>query len=145
MDGQSRIRDHDDAIGAMRAAFVAALREGDAAAAAAVYSDDASLLPPSAEPLKGREAIAAFWRAGVDAGISDVELDALELERVDGLAYEIGRYALRLQPAGGATVVDRGSYVLVHARQTDGSWRRAVEMFSPKAPPARAGERAVDD
>lgn len=129
----------------MRAAFVAALREGDAAAAAAVYSDEASLLPPSAEPLKGREAITAFWRAGLEAGISDVELDALELERVDGFAYEIGRYALRLRPARGETVVDRGNYVLVHARQTDGSWRRAVEMFSPDAPPTRAGERPFND
>lgn len=144
MDAYPRSGDHDGAIGASRAAFAAALRGGDAAAAGAVYSDDASLLPPSAKPLKGREAITAFWRAGVEAGISDVELDALELERVDGLAYEVGRYALRLQPAGGGTVVDRGSYVLVHARQTDGSWRRAVEMFSPDAPPATYGDHPVD-
>ena len=144
MDGRVRSGDYDGAIGASRAAFAAALRGGDAAAAGAVYSDDASLLPPSAEPLKGREAITAFWRAGVAAGISDVELDALELERVDGLAYEIGRYALQLQPAGGGTIVDRGSYVLVHARQTDGSWRRAVEMFSPDAQPATAGWRPAD-
>ena len=102
------------------------------------------MLPPSALPLKGREAITAFWRAGVEAGISDVRLDALELERVDGFAYEIGRYALRLQPPDGGTVVDRGSYVLVHARQTDGSWRRAVEMFSPDAQPATAGRRPAD-
>ena len=126
MDEHGGIRDHEDAIRALRAGFVAALRDGDAAAAAA--ADDARLLPPSTEPLKGREAITAFWRAGVEAGIAD------------GLAYEIGRDAMRLQPAGGAMVVDRGSYVLVHARQTDGSWRRAVEMFSPKAPPARAGD-----
>jgi uncharacterized protein (TIGR02246 family) len=138
MDGHVRSGDHDDAIGASRAAFAAALRGGDAAAAAAVYSDDASLLPPSADRLKGRDAIAAFWRAGVEAGISDVELQALELERVDGFAYEIGRYALRLQPLEGGPIVDRGSYVLVHARQPDGSWRRAVEMFSPDGP-ATAG------
>jgi len=144
MDGHARNGDHEDVIDASRAAFAAALRGGDAAAAAAVYSEDASLLPPSAEPLKGRDAITAFWRAGVEAGISDVELDALELERVGGLAYEIGRYALRLRPAGGATVVDRGSYVLVHAQQTDGSWRRAVEMFSPDAQPATDGDHAVD-
>ena len=140
MDGPAPSSDHD-AIGAARAAFAEALRGGDATAAAAVYSEDASLLPPSAEPLKGREAIAAFWRAGVEAGISDVELDALELERVEGLAYEIGRYALRLQPDDGAAVVDRGSYVLVHTRQTDGSWRRAVEMFSPDVQTRRVEDR----
>lgn len=133
MDGHGRSREEQGAIAATRAAFIAALRDGDAAAAAAVYADDATLLPPSAEPLKGREAITAFWRAGVEAGISEVELDALELEREERLAYEIGRYALRLQPADSGTVVDRGRYVLVHARQADGTWRRAVEMFSPDA------------
>ena len=139
MDEHGRTGDHDGAIGASRAAFAAALRGGDAAAAAAVYSDDARLLPPSARPLKGREAITAFWRAGVEAGISDVELDALELERVDGLAYEIGRYALQLEPAEGGTVVDRGNYLVVHERQEDGSWRWAVEMFNPDSTPAAAG------
>ena len=79
-----------------------------------------------------------FWRAGLDAGVSEVELEELVFDRQDGLAYEIGRYALRLQPEGGSTVVDRGKYVLVHERQDDGTWQRAVEMFSPDVPPAGA-------
>ena len=97
---------------------------------------DARLLAPSAELVHGREAIAAFWSAGVQAGIWDVELEELELTRQDGLAYEIGRYALHLQPADDGPVVDRGKYLLVHARQTDGSWRRVVEMFNPETRPA---------
>jgi hypothetical protein len=35
-------------------------------------------------------------------------------------------------------VVDSGTYVLVHERQDDGTWRRAVEMFSPSEPPVAA-------
>jgi ketosteroid isomerase-like protein len=126
----------DDAIAAARAAFVAALCRGDAKAASGVYADKARLLAPSAELVHGREAIAAFWSAGVQAGIWDVELEELELTRQDGLAYEIGRYALHLQPADDGPVVDRGKYLLVHARQTDGSWRRVVEMFNPETEPA---------
>jgi uncharacterized protein (TIGR02246 family) len=128
-----------EAIAESRAAFVAALKDGDARGASAVYAEDAKMLAPSAELLYGREAIEAFWGAGVQAGISDVELDAIELERDDALAYEIGRYALRVHAADG-TVVDRGKYVLVHQRQADGSWRRAVEMFSPDAAPAGSSE-----
>jgi uncharacterized protein (TIGR02246 family) len=116
------------------AAFVAALNEGDAKAACAVYADDARLLAPSAELMHGREAIEAFWRAGLEAGVAEVELETLELERHDGMAYEIGRYALWLRPLNDAAVVDRGRYVLVHERQQDGSWRRAVEMFNPDGP-----------
>jgi ketosteroid isomerase-like protein len=124
------------AIEKTTAAFVAALAAGDAAAASAAYADDARLLPPESEVVRGRAAIERFWRAGVDAGISGVELDSVELERRHAIAYEFGRYALRLHAGDGDAVVDRGSYVLVHERQDDGSWRRAVEMFSPSQPPA---------
>jgi ketosteroid isomerase-like protein len=141
MDERSRDSRVEGAIAETRAAFAAALRRGDARAASAVYADEATLLPPSAELMHGRPAIEAFWQAGVEAGISEVELEALELERRDGLAYEIGRYALWLEPAEGGTVVDRGKYVLVHERQADGSWQWAVEMFNPDAPPARTGGR----
>lgn len=141
MDGQGGGSRPSGAIGETRAAFVAALKDGDAKAASHVYADEARLLAPSAELIQGREAIEAFWRAGLEAGISEVELEALELERQGRLAYEIGRYALRLEPTDGGTVVDRGKYVLVHERQPDGSWRRAVEMFNPEGPPASTGGR----
>ena len=129
----------DESFATTRAAFVAALRSGDAKAAAAVYAGNARLLAPSAELLRGREAIEAFWRAGIEAGIAAAELEAVELDRHDGLAYEIGRYTLRLEPAEGGTVVDRGNYLLVHERQEDGSWRWAVEMFNRDSSPAAAG------
>ena len=114
-------------------AFAAALRCGDAAGAAALYADDAVLLPPSADAIEGRKAIAAFWRAGVDAGITEVEFVAELERRQDGLAVEIGRYVISLTPAEGASVADRGRYVLVHQRQPDGSWRYSAEMFNPDA------------
>jgi uncharacterized protein (TIGR02246 family) len=131
----------DRSIGRTRAEFVAALRDGDAAAASSLYADDAKLIAPSAELLRGRIAIEAFWRAGLEAGVCDAELESLELGIDEGFAYEIGRYALTLEPADGGSVVDRGTYLLVHERQADGAWRWAVEMFNPDAPPASSGER----
>jgi ketosteroid isomerase-like protein len=101
-----------------------------------VYAQEARLLAPSAELLTGRPAIEAFWRAGLDAGLQAIDLQTLELERHDGRVYEIGRYAMRLTPAGGDQVVEGGKYLLVHERQPDGSWRWAVETFNPDAPPS---------
>jgi ketosteroid isomerase-like protein len=132
-----------DAITATRASFVDALRNGDAGAAAALYTEKAKLLAPSADLMLGRQAIEAFWRAGIDAGISEIEIEALEVAGDEQFRYEIGRYALRLHPAEGGTVVDRGKYVLVHALQPDGSWLRAVEMFNPDTPAMRADEGAA--
>jgi ketosteroid isomerase-like protein len=140
-DRRTDITAAGEAIAETRAAFVTALRCGDATAASALYADRAKLLAPSAELMRGREEIAAFWQAGIDAGISKVELEALQVEHNGGVAYEVGRYALRLQSPEGGTVVDRGKYALVHEQQPDGRWLRAVETFSPEAPPVQASGR----
>jgi uncharacterized protein (TIGR02246 family) len=120
-----------DPLAEPRVSFVAALARGDAAAASAVYTDDAHLLAPSAELVQGREAIERFWKAGIDSGITAVDLDVVEIAGGVRLAYEIGRYALLL--GGDGEAAERGAYVLVHERQRDGTWRRAVEMFNPES------------
>ena len=135
MDSRSRSAESGHAIAETRAAFVAALERGDAQGVAAVYTDAATLIPPGAGLVQGREAIEAFWREGIESGITNAELESLELVPHGGLTHEIGRYALRLDPADGEAVVDRGTYLVLLARQSDGSWRRVIEMFSPNAPP----------
>ena len=124
---------------AARRSFMAALRRGDALAAASAYTDDARLLAPSAELLAGRASIARFWQAGIDAGVDSIELHALDLEVQPGgdTALEIGRYVLRLTSPSGEAVVDRGRYLLVYRREVDGAWRRAAETFNPGDVPAR--------
>lgn len=118
-----------------RLAFEAALRSGDAAAAAAIYADDATLLAPDADVVRGRNAIERFWRTGVETGIEQVELVVIELQQRGDVAVEVGHYALFLAPESGAHVVDRGRYLVVHRVEPDGHWRRAAEMFSPDLRP----------
>ena len=42
--------------------WTAAFNKGDAAAGAALYTEDAYVLPPGSAMVKGRAAIEAFWR-----------------------------------------------------------------------------------
>ena len=115
----------------MRAEFVAALTRADTDALAALYTADATLLPPSAGPISGREAIRRFWRAGLAAGIVAIRLEPAQLDHDNRLAYELGSYELQLEPRASKTIIDRGSYVLVQTQQDDHSWRRRVEIFTP--------------
>ena len=119
-----------------RRAFEAALRSGDAAAAASIYADDATLVAPAADVLHGRPAIERFWRTGVETGIENVTLQRLDLQLYGEMAFEVGEYALHVAPESGGPVVDRGRYLIVHRAEPDGSWRRAAEMFSPDRMPA---------
>jgi ketosteroid isomerase-like protein len=124
------------ALAETRARFVAALGRADSEALAALYTADATLLPPAAAAINGREAIQRFWQAGLDAGIVAIRLEPAGLDQDTRLAYELGSYELRLEPAASTTIVDYGNYVLVHARQDDGNWRRRLEIFTPATPPA---------
>lgn len=121
----------EDAIREARRAFTAALRRGDAAAAALHYADDGRLLVPGARLLAGRRQIEAYWLEGIACGLKGVELRAAELRFDHGIAVEIGEYVLALD-GGGAEPADRGAYLVLHRQETDGAWRRAVDVFNPK-------------
>jgi len=120
----------DELIAENNANFSAALAAGDATAVGAVYSDQARLLAPGAELLMGRDAIAAFWKTGIAAGIRGAELTTVSVDHRDDLAVEVGRYALRIQSDGDAPV---GKYVVIHRRGADGIWRWAVDIFNSDA------------
>src|SRR5690242_4339772 len=125
------VGDLAQALAETRSTFVAALGRADTEALAALYTADATLLPPAAGPISGRDAIRLFWQAGLAAGIVAIRLEPARVDHDTRLAYELGSYELRLEPASSEPIIDRGSYVLVHAQQDDCSWRRLVEIFTP--------------
>lgn len=125
----------EQAAHAANARFTDAIRGGDHVAAAATYTADARLLAPSADLIEGRDGIALFWRAGLDAGIHAVDRVPLRIDGHGSIAYEIGRYTIRLRPPAGGCVVDHGTYLVVHQLQPDGVWRWAIEAFTPEGAP----------
>ena len=66
-------------------AFSAAFRQGDMAAVAGMYAEDADLLPHGADMVRGRSAIQAFWTKTAEA-IADAKLttDRREAARAGG-------------------------------------------------------------
>ncbi len=123
-------------IDAANAAFVRGWEQGDAAGVAAVYEADGRLLAPNTEPQQGSSAIEAFWKSVIDAGVKGVLLETQTLDERDDLAVEVGQYTLRSAPGGGGEIIDVGKYVVLHRRQSDGSWRYAVDIFNSNRPPA---------
>jgi len=107
------------AIAEVNRKFVDAVARDDMAAAASVYTDDATVLPPDSPPVSGRANIQAFWTGARAAlGVRAVTLTTKHLEIRGDCAHEIGEAALSV-PTGTAIV----KYVVVWHRQRDGSWR----------------------
>ncbi len=95
------------------ATFAAAFNDGDGASVAALYTEDAVLLPPGGARVDGRDAVQAFWQGAIDGGIGGLTLEAIEVESSGNLAYEVGAFSLQAPGENGASVTVSGKYIVV--------------------------------
>ena len=111
----------------LNAAWMAAFDKGDAAAVAAMYTEDAYVLPPGGEMVKGRAAIEAFWRQAAqqmtDAKLTIVDLLPLGPEA----AREIGTVTLKTKSQPPQEIA--GKYVVVW-RKLGADWKLAADIWN---------------
>lgn len=120
------IRDH---IATVNRAFSEAVARGDAEAMAAVYTDDAVVLPPGGPPVEGREAIAELFRGMLaETALAAIDLESREVRVEGGTAYEVGRAHLTFRNAEAETTTT-AKYVVIWKR-TDEGWRWHVDIWN---------------
>ena len=100
----------------------------------AFYAENAVVLPPNQPPVVGKAQIRAFVQGMIDGGLTEIQLDSTDVSGSGDLAYSVGKYRLALRPAGSDLVEDKGKYVVVYRRQTDGSWRAIADIFNTNSP-----------
>jgi hypothetical protein len=81
-------------------------------------------------PVRGAAAVREFFFGALDAGLGEVEVDPLRVEVVGDLAYEAGRCKALIPSATGKRREERGKYLWVCARQSNGEWRLAADCWS---------------
>ena len=114
--------------------FVEAFNRGDVAAVADFYTDDAKILPPNMEMVNGKQAIKAFWESAKAMGVRSMNLETVEVGIDGDLAYERGISTVTIQPEGAQASTRRGKYLVILKRQTDGSWKLAVDIWNNDLP-----------
>lgn len=114
------------AIAEQNKKFGSAITAKDAAAIAALYSEDAILLPPNAPAVNGRDAIQAYWQAFLDSGVTNGTLKSSEIVNTDTDATEVGTWTI-MAPDG--TVADNGKYIVWWKRKADG-WYFYRDIFN---------------
>jgi uncharacterized protein (TIGR02246 family) len=115
-------------------AFAKAANAKNFASMAANYADDATVMPPNGEAVKGRDAIQKWLSAFPP--MSDFRIDAVDIDGRGDLAYTSGTYSVTMTPAGGQPIKDRGKFVEIWAKQADGSWKIKRDIFNSDLPPA---------
>ena len=114
--------------------FEEAIARGDAAGCAAVYTEDAKILPPDSPAMTGKQAAQGLWQSIIDMGVKGVTLQTLELEEMGDRAVERGAATIDIQGEGGQTTQASAKFIVLWKRQADGAWKWHWDCFNFDAP-----------
>lgn len=114
--------------------FGEGFRQGNAGMVAELYTDEATLLPPNLDTIKGKEGIEAFWSGAMQMGIKDAVLSSIELTIMGDFVCEIGKYNLTIRPEGQETIEDQGKYLVIWKQDPDGIWKLHIDIWNTSTP-----------
>ena len=109
--------------------WVAAFNQGDSSAVAALYTDDATLLPPGADIVRGHDAVLAFLKGAVASGMKLTALNTVSIERHGSVAREIGRFSGEVMGADKKASPIEGKYVVVW-KDVKGVWKLDTDIWN---------------
>jgi uncharacterized protein (TIGR02246 family) len=116
-------------IDAANQQWVVAFNKGDAAGVASCYADQATVLPPGSDMVKGRDAIQKFWAGAIQSGLKNATLQTVAVEQSGNLAREIGRVTLDATSPQKPTVHVEGKYVVLW-RRVHGVWKLDTDIWN---------------
>jgi uncharacterized protein (TIGR02246 family) len=119
-----------DAIAVANEEFMAAVKRGDAAGLAALYTENGQVLPPNSDSVAGKGAIQMFWQAVMDMGIKEAELKLVEVEAHGDTAIELSTFTLHGE---GGEALDKGKYIVIWKRE-GGQWKLHRDIFNSSMP-----------
>ncbi|WP_445956808.1 YybH family protein [Yeosuana sp.] len=117
-------------LGQMNRDFAKALVAKDATAAANLYTENASLLPPNEPMVTGRENIKNYWQGAIDAGLVAASVKTIDASSDGDLGYEVGTFELKFQAEDGSIITDIGKYTEILKRNEQGEWISIYGMWS---------------
>ncbi len=121
--------------------WVAHFAAHDAAGVAALYTNDAQLLPPGMEAVSGRASIQEFVARTNPPDAPKIEFATIETLVFGDYAHRQGRYSVK-GPDGAA--IETGKFIELW-KKVDGRWLIHREMWSPDAPPRRPATDTPSD
>jgi ketosteroid isomerase-like protein len=96
------------------------------------YSNDAIVLPPNATSAATKEAVRNIWKDMLASpGLAITwKPTRVQLAKSGDMAWVSGTYELTMNDASGKPINDRGKYLEVWEKQTDGNWKCRADMWN---------------
>ena len=100
------------------------------------YAEDGAIFVPNEPVAMGKPAVRVEWtkltsNPGFALTFSPSRVD---VSKAGDLAYEYGVYTLMLSGGDGKPINDRGKYVVVWKKQSDGKWKVEADIFNSDLP-----------
>ena len=120
--------------------FSAAYATLDAERVIQLYTEDALMLPPGGEILRGRAAIRGRYAKGFDADRERGHTRRITFELVDRVVAgewrsDYGYYTIIMRSPEGHEERSRGKFAKLWRRDRDGVWRIRSDSYSPAPNP----------
>ena len=115
------------AIRALDSAWTKSAGDKNVDAFTAYYATDGVLMAPGEAMLKGRDAIHAALAGMVKDPNFALTFTPDQVTPKGDLAWEIGHYTITGSNKAGKAAPSSGKYVVVWARQADGSWKVVLD------------------
>jgi len=122
---QAALAGDEEDIAAVEVLWEKAANSGDAAGLTALYTDDAALLPPASPMVQGKDNIQAYWKAMVDMGVSNMDLETIETAVFGKDAFKVGTFTY----TAGDTKAS-GKYIELWRKGDDGKWRLRRDIWN---------------
>ncbi len=119
-------------------AWSKAMTDRQLEATVSYYAEEASIFPPNAPTATGKNAIRNVWAQffAMPGFLVTCHPVKIEASRSGDIGYTQGPYDLAFSDGRGHTVKDRGKYLAVWKKQTNGAWRVVADIFNSDLPPA---------
>ncbi len=111
---------------ALAEAFAAAIGARDASAALDLWVEDAAIIQPDGQVVRGRQAIGGALGALVENGV-EVEIEVARVFATSEVALVTGTLTLRGADANGTAFEQRSRSLVVYAKGADGCWRVTID------------------
>jgi ketosteroid isomerase-like protein len=98
----------------------------------AYYSDDAIVLPPNATSAATKEAVRNVWKEMFASPglVITWKPTKVQLAKSGDMGWVSGTYELTMNDASGKPIDDRGKYLEVWEKQSDGNWKCRADMWN---------------
>ena len=107
---------------------------GDASGVAELHSDDALVMPPNIDMVRGKMSIIKAISNEISAGATDLVFKTLNMYGNEEFVTEVGRYSLNVKNKGEIVMSDSGKYIVLWEQVSKNNWLMKADIWNSDLP-----------